>query len=75
MAKTRALDETLGQMHEALAVLLLNKIKEGTASAQEMAAAIKFLKDNNITSAIEKGSPLANLREQFPVFNDDEETV
>jgi hypothetical protein len=73
MAKTRALDSTLGELHLQMAQHLLAKVKSGEASAQELAAAIKFLKDNNITSAVDAGTPLADLRDTFPIFNDNED--
>lgn len=73
MAKTRALDETLGTLHLKMAEHLLARVNSGDASAQELAAAIKFLKDNNITSAVDKGTPLGDLREAFPTFNDHED--
>ena len=72
---TRALDEHLGMLHEAVAKTLLEKVMGGEATAQEMQAAIKFLKDNNITSAVEAGSTLDTLKKALPRFDDDDNVV
>lgn len=64
-----AKEETLGLLHEAIALDLLARIKSGEASAQELNAAIKFLKDNGIEALPAKGSPLDNLAETLPDFD------
>lgn len=69
---TRALDEHLGMLHEAIAKTLLAKVVSGEASAAEMQAAIKFLKDNNITATIEQSVDMGKLADYaLPTFPDD----
>lgn len=67
-----AKEETLGMLHEAIALDLLTRIKSGEATAQELNAAIKFLKDNGIEALPAKGSPLNDLAQSFPDFDTDE---
>jgi hypothetical protein len=43
-----ASEETLGALHEAVASNLLKKVLDGTATAPEISAAIKLLKDSDI---------------------------
>lgn len=64
--------ETMASLHEALAQDLLSRVQSGEASAQELSAAIKFLKDNNIEAVAVSGSPLANLASSLPQFDDEE---
>ena len=63
----------LGELHEAVAQELLNRIKNGEASAADISNAIKFMKDNGIEARPDKNAALQSLASQFPVFNDDEE--
>ncbi len=69
---TRASDITLGELHDAIATTLLAKITSGEASAPEIQAAIKFLKDNDITSLKETGNKLEQLYDALPKFDEDE---
>jgi hypothetical protein len=55
-------------LHVAVAQDLLAKIQSGEASAAELSAAIKFLKDNGIEALPTEGSPLGNLVDSLP-FN------
>lgn len=73
MEKTRASEELLGQLHEAVAKDLLRKVKSGEATAQELSAAIKFLKDNGIEAVREQGDTLDKLAHALPDFKDDED--
>ena len=59
-------EETLGQIHEALATELLTRIKEGTATPTDLNVARQMLKDNNITVSVESSSPLLNIAEDLP---------
>lgn len=70
---TRANEELLATLHEAVAQDLLNKLKSGEASAQELSAAIKFLKDNNITTIIEKENTTGKILQFLPRFDDEDE--
>lgn len=62
----------LGQLHEAVARDLLNKVASGEATAQELSAAIKFLKDNGIEAVIRSDSSIGQLAalpefEEYPL--------
>lgn len=59
--------QILDSLHDALAKDLLVRVKSGEASAQELAVAAKFLKDNNANlDVITAESPMANLLEALP---------
>lgn len=60
--------DILEELHNAVAQDLLSKVKSGEASAAELSAAIKFLKDNGIEALPVEGSPLGNLVDSLP-FN------
>lgn len=69
---TRASEMLLGQLHEAVARDLLNKVASGEATAQELSAAIKFLKDNGIEAVIRSDSSIGQLAalpefEEYPL--------
>lgn len=66
---TRATEMLLGQLHEAVARDLLNKVASGEASAQELSAAIKFLKDNGIEAVVSKDTTIGQLA-SLPEFED-----
>jgi CHAD domain-containing protein len=68
-----AKEELLGDLHDAVARDLLRKVQSGEASAQELNAAIKFLKDNNIEALRAENSPLDNLAKSLPDFDTEEE--
>ena len=42
-------EKILSELHEAVAQDLLDRVRAGTATASDMANALKMLKDNNIT--------------------------
>ena len=42
-------EKILSELHEAVAQDLLDRVRQGTATASDMANALKMLKDNNIT--------------------------
>lgn len=60
--------DILDSLHDAVAKDLLAKINSGEASAAELTAAIKFLKDNGIESLPVSGTPMGNLVDSLP-FN------
>ncbi len=60
--------DILDSLHDAVAKDLLNKVQSGEASAAELTAAIKFLKDNGIEALPMQGTPLGNLVDSLP-FN------
>jgi hypothetical protein len=70
----KASTEILNALHDAVANDLLKKIKTGEASAQELQAAIKFLKDNHIEGDLTQNPSLQDLKSTiFPDFQDEDE--
>jgi len=66
------LNDLMVNMHKALAGELLARIQSGEATAAELSAAIKFLKDNGIDANMTKDSPLENLAKILPFADPDE---
>ncbi|QDP57779.1 MAG: hypothetical protein Unbinned7358contig1001_5 [Prokaryotic dsDNA virus sp.] len=60
------LNDLLTNIHKSLAEELLARIQSGEATAAELAAAIKFLKDNGIDASAQKSEPLINLARVLP---------
>lgn len=58
---TTATEEALGNLHIVVAEHLTDRIESGEATAAEVAAAISFLKNNNITCAPGEDSALNDL--------------
>lgn len=67
-----ATEELLGLLHNAVADDLLQKVQSGEATAQELSAAIKFLKDNGIEAVAPDDSPLAKLADSLPEFKSED---
>lgn len=64
MAKNAAGEGQLGALHDVLATVLMEALKNpDTATAAVMNAARGFLKDNDITCRIEDGSKLGELQD------------
>lgn len=61
----KATQEALSELHGAIAKELTRRITENEASAADIGAAIKFLKDNHITAAIEDNSTLSDLKKKL----------
>ena len=59
------------RLHQEIAEDLLNRVQSGEATSQELSVAVKFLKDNGIEAQATKDSPLANLIDSLPDFDDD----
>ena len=62
----KASQEALEKLHGAIARELTNRIANGEATAADISAAIKFLKDNHIDAVPKEGSPLADLAAALP---------
>ena len=74
--KGKATEDLLNSLHEAVANTLLKRIEAGEVSAQELNAAIKFLKDNGIEADVRNAEDMSALaRIVLPSFNDDEDGV
>lgn len=69
----RASEDILAALHDAVAKDLLNRVLTGEASAQELSAAIKFLKDNGIEAIATDNSSLGKLAAALPQFDDEHE--
>ena len=67
-----ATTDILATLHNAVAEDLLSKVLGGEATAQELNAAIKFLKDNGIEALPVENSPLAELASSLPSFTDED---
>jgi hypothetical protein len=56
----------LGKLHEALSMLLMERIASGEAGSGELSVARQFLKDNGIDANINQSEPLLNLAKVLP---------
>tara|TARA_B100001142_G_scaffold241560_1_gene240564 strand:+ start:403 stop:609 length:207 start_codon:yes stop_codon:yes gene_type:complete len=63
--------DLLADLHNEVALDLLRRVQSGEATSQELSVAVKFLKDNNIEAQMTENSPLANLVDSLPVFDDE----
>ena len=64
-------EEILQSLFDAVADDLLIKIKSGEAKPADLAVAVKFLKDNNITCLPTDSNPLGELIKNMPFINED----
>lgn len=67
-----ASEDLLGLIHAAVADDLLRRITSGEATPQEIAQAIKFLKDNGIEAVPQANDKLGKLAKSLPDFTDEE---
>jgi hypothetical protein len=76
----KANKDMLNNLHSMVAQHLIKKIQSGEATVQEISAAIKYLKDNDITADVEFNQPLRQLEQevtpvgQLPFVDDEEDT-
>jgi hypothetical protein len=56
-----AKESTLGALHELIATEMMKRIESGEASPADFSAAIRFLKDNNITAMPTNNNPLGKM--------------
>ena len=63
--------EKLNTLFDAVADELLTKIKTGEAKPADLAVAVKFLKDNNISCLPVDGNPLSELMKTMPFSEED----
>ena len=75
MSKVRADDKLLGELHRAVGQLLLAKVSDGSATAAEISAAIRFLADNKIELDTVAGSDLEKLAKALPNLDPVEDEV
>ena len=57
---------TLNTLYEAVATELLTRIESGEAKPADLAVAVKFLKDNDITAIPINDNALQQLMESMP---------
>jgi len=62
---TKATETALAALHGAVATELTRRIAESEATAADLGAAIKFLKDNHITASIEDNQALSDLKQKL----------
>lgn len=63
------MDDKLKELHETLAKILLERVKDPEAKSSDLNVARQFLKDNNIDAVPVEDSPLQKLLEELP-FNE-----
>lgn len=61
MSTLKATEEMLNTLHQLVAKDLAKRISSGEATVQELSAAIKFLKDNEVIADITVSKPLKQL--------------
>jgi len=62
---SKATEAALAALHGAVANELTRRIKDNEATAADLGAAIKFLKDNHITASIEDNQALSDLKQKL----------
>jgi hypothetical protein len=68
---SRATEELMDRLHASIAEELLNRVTSGEATAADLQAAIKFLKDNGIEGVAKDDTALARLKDQLADIPDD----
>ena len=63
--------DKLNSLFDAVADELLTKIKTGEAKPADLAVAVKFLKDNNITCLPTDENSLGDLMKSMPFVTED----
>ena len=58
---SKANEDTLNLLHQLIAQDLIKRISSGEATPQELAIAVKYLKDNEVTADITLNRPLQVL--------------
>jgi hypothetical protein len=62
----RATEEDFSELHGLVTTELINRIRNGEATTQDLKAAADWLAKNNITGVPVVGSPLASLFASMP---------
>lgn len=63
-------EDLLRQLHDKLAETLLTELKKGDPQASMLNVIRQFLKDNGIDAVPKEGSPLGDLVNNLPNFDD-----
>jgi hypothetical protein len=64
--KTKATEDMFNELHNIVTVELLNRIKSGEASTQDLKAACDWLAKNDISGVAYDGNPLDKLATIMP---------
>ena len=69
--------DILSKLHSAIPKFILAKIEDGSATAADLAVAVKYLKDNGVDCVASANPDVTSLAERmnFPVDDDDEDRV
>lgn len=70
-----SLEDILAEMHVGVASGLLRKVKAGTITAAELAIARQFLRDNGISGVPASGTPIGDLADSLPTFDDEDDNI
>lgn len=65
--------DLMAMLHGVVAQELLDRIKDGSATAADISNAIKFLKDNGVEARVDRNKDVQSLAAAFPTFSDDDE--
>lgn len=65
---SRASEEFLSEIHEALAQLFLKKLRSGELTASELSVIRQFLKDNGITADPTVNPHLRSIVDELPDY-------
>ena len=68
------MNDKLSELHQELAKVLLERVKDPDAKSADLNVARQFLKDNNIDAVPVKSSPLEELINQLP-FNEEKSVI
>ena len=68
------MNDKLSELHQELAKVLLERVKDPDAKSADLNVARQFLKDNNIDAVPVKGSPLEELINKLP-FNEEKSVI
>jgi hypothetical protein len=66
MTNQRASEDMFNELHGLVTIELIQRIKSGVATTQDIKAAADWLSKNNITGLPVSGSPLAELFASLP---------
>ena len=64
--KTKATEDMFNELHNIVTVELLNRIKSGEATTQDLKAACDWLSKNDISGVVYDGNPLDKLATIMP---------
>lgn len=67
--------DMMAALHGVVAQELMDRIKDGSATAADISNAIKFLKDNGIEARADKNAAVASLAASFPTFEDEDRAL